>query len=62
MNTSNPPLVSCIMPTANCQKHIPFALSYFMSQDYLNAELVIIDDGKESIAAVLPEDPIIRHF
>lgn len=62
MNTLNQPFVSCIMPTANRQKYIPYALAYFMSQDYLNSELVIIDDGKECIAPMLPEDPRIRYF
>lgn len=58
----NQPLVSCIMPTANRQKYIPFALSHFLGQDYPNAELVIIDDGKESIAPLLPEDSRIKYF
>lgn len=58
----NEPLVSCIMPTANRQKFIPFALDYFLNQDYINAELVIIDDGKESIRPLLPEDPRIKYF
>lgn len=57
----NQPLVSCIMPTANRQKYIPFALNHFLSQDYKNAELVIIDDGKNSIAPLLPDDPRIKY-
>lgn len=56
------PLVSCIMPTANRQKYIPFAVDYFLQQDYQHAELVIIDDGKESIAPLLPQIPNIRYF
>ncbi|WP_082036087.1 glycosyltransferase family 2 protein [Pedobacter lusitanus] len=59
----NLPLVSCIMPTANRQKFIPFAIDYFLKQDYPNAELVIIDDGIESIAPLIPIDnPKIRYF
>lgn len=57
----NQPLVSCIMPTANRQKYIPFALNHFLSQDYKNVELVIIDDGKNSIAPLLPDDPRIKY-
>jgi len=56
------PLVSCIMPTANRQKFIPFALDYFNQQNYPNKELVIIDDGKESIAAMLPNHPQIKYY
>ena len=55
-------LVSCIMPTANRQKYIPIALNHFLAQDYPNKELVIIDDGKESIALLLPDDPRIKYF
>lgn len=56
------PLVSCIMPTADREKYIPFAVEYFLQQDYPNKELVIIDDGKESIKHLLPEDQSIRYF
>ncbi|MBB6270425.1 glycosyltransferase involved in cell wall biosynthesis [Pedobacter cryoconitis] len=58
----NLPLVSCIMPTANREKFMPFAINYFMSQNYRNKELVIIDDGKESVAHLIPEHPSIRYF
>jgi len=58
----NEPLVSCIMPTANRQKYIPFTLNYFLNQDYKNVELVIIDDGKESILPLLPDDSRIKYF
>lgn len=56
------PLVSCIMPTANRQKFIPSAINYFLSQDYLNAELIIIDDGIESVLPLIPNHPKIRYF
>ncbi|WP_342328689.1 glycosyltransferase family A protein [Pedobacter sp. FW305-3-2-15-E-R2A2] len=58
----NLPLVSCIMPTANRQKFIPLAINYFLEQDYPNAELVIIDDGLESAARLIPDNPKIRYF
>jgi len=58
----NLPLVSCIMPTANRQKFIPFAIDYFLKQDYPNAELVIIDDGIESVASLIPDNPKIKYF
>lgn len=58
----NIPLVSCIMPTANRQKFIPLAINYFLEQNYPNAELVIIDDGLESAARLIPDNPKIRYF
>lgn len=56
------PLVSCIMPTANRQKFIPLAIQYFMAQDYANAELIIVDDGKEPSTHLIPDNPKIRYF
>jgi len=58
----NPPLVSCIMPTANREKYIPFAINYFLQQDYPNKELVIIDDGKYSVRHLIVDSPKIRYF
>lgn len=58
----NKPLVSCIMPTANRQKYIPFAVNYFLEQDYPNRELVIIDDGAMSAQSLIPSDPRIRYY
>lgn len=58
----NQPLVSCIMPTANRQKYIPFAINYFLNQDYSHRELIIVDDGKESIRQLLPENDTIKYF
>jgi glycosyltransferase involved in cell wall biosynthesis len=56
------PLVSCIMPTANRQKFIPQAINYFLSQDYPNKELIIIDDGIHTISDLIPNDPKIKYF
>lgn len=56
------PYVSCIMPTANRAKYIPFAIDNFLNQDYHNAELVIIDDGKEPVRGIIPKHHRIRYF
>ena len=56
------PHVSCIMPTANRPNFIPIAVGHFLNQDYRNAELVIIDDGKESVAHMLPDHHRIKYF
>jgi glycosyltransferase involved in cell wall biosynthesis len=58
----NHPCVSCIMPTANRQKYLPLAVNYFLSQDYKNSELIIIDDGLQSAEDLLPKDPKIRYY
>lgn len=56
------PLVSCILPTANRYKYIPLAIDYFLQQDYSNKELIIIDDGKESIGSIVPDDAQIKYY
>ena len=56
------PLVSCIMPTYNRRTFVPAALACFNAQDYPNLELIVVDDGAESVADLLPADPRIRYF
>lgn len=53
---SEHPLVSCIMPTANRRVFVPWAIDYFMRQDYPEKELVIIDDGTDVVADLVPDD------
>ncbi len=55
------PLVSCIMPTCDRRRFVPDALRYFLRQDYPHLELVILDDGSDPIADLVPEDPRIRY-
>jgi glycosyltransferase involved in cell wall biosynthesis len=50
------------MPTANRHKYIPFAIKYFLEQNYPNKELVIVDDGKESISSLIPDHGSIKYF
>lgn len=56
------PYVSCIMPTANRQNFIPLAIDYFLNQDYRDAELIIIDDGRESVKNLIPNHHRIKYF
>ncbi len=56
------PLVSCIMPTANREQFIPSAIQLFLKQDYLNKELIIVDDGLNSIEHLVPENNSIKYF
>ena len=54
-------LVSCIMPTCNRHPFVPAAIEYFLGQDYPNAELVIVDDGSDPIADLIPDTRRIRY-
>ena len=56
------PLVSCIMPTYNRRPFVADALACFLAQDYPNLELIVVDDGSDTIADLLPPDPRIRYF
>jgi hypothetical protein len=55
------PLVSAIMPTANRRRFVPRAIRYFLRQDYPHCELLVVDDGRETVADLIPEDPRIRY-
>ncbi|GEM_PF-2719063 len=55
------PLVSCIMPTADRRPFVPQAIRRFLAQDYEPRELVIVDDGADPIADLVPEDPRLRY-
>jgi glycosyltransferase involved in cell wall biosynthesis len=56
------PLVSCIMPTADRRRFAPQAIRRFLGQDYPSRELVVVDDGADPVADLIPADPRIRYF
>jgi glycosyltransferase involved in cell wall biosynthesis len=56
------PLVSCIMPTYNRRPFVPHAIEYFLRQDYENKELIVVDDGTDSISDLIPHDDRIRYI
>jgi glycosyltransferase involved in cell wall biosynthesis len=60
--TTSLPQVSCLMPTYNRARFVRQAIHYFQRQDYQNKELIVLDDGSESVAHLMPEDPQIRYF
>lgn len=57
----NSPLVSCVMPTFNRRAFIPLALSSFRAQNYPNKELIVVDDGSDSVADLFLDDPSLRY-
>ncbi|MEO6672203.1 MAG: glycosyltransferase family 2 protein, partial [Ginsengibacter sp.] len=56
------PFVSCIMPTYNRRAFLPNAIRYFLRQDYNNKELLIIDDGSDSVQDLVPDISCIKYF
>lgn len=58
---ANPPLVSCIMPTSDRRALVAQSIRYFLGQDYPNRELIIVDDGADPVADLIPEDPRIDY-
>jgi len=60
--TEAKPLVSCLMPTANRRIFVPHAIRYFLRQDYPNRELIILDDGSDSVSDLIPDDSRIRYI
>lgn len=59
--TTTSPVASCIMPTYNRRKFVPHALEYFLRQDYEPRELIIIDDGTDTVQDLIPGDDRIRY-
>ncbi|MFV9504137.1 MAG: glycosyltransferase [Oscillochloridaceae bacterium umkhey_bin13] len=55
------PLISCLMPTANRRAFVPQAIRYFLRQDYAPKELLILDDGTDPVADLVPADPQVRY-
>lgn len=56
------PLVSCIMPTSNRRSFVPQAIRSFLRQDYPNLELVVVDDGADSVRDCVPEHERVRYI
>jgi hypothetical protein len=50
------------MPTADRRAFVAQAIQYFLAQDYAAKELVIVDDGADPVANLVPANTLIRYF
>jgi glycosyltransferase involved in cell wall biosynthesis len=50
------------MPTYNRRAFVPHAIRYFLRQDYPEKELIILDDGTDSIRDLIPDHPALRYY
>jgi len=50
------------MPTSNRRCFVAQSIWYFLRQDYPQSELIIVDDGQDAVADLLPDDPRIRYI
>ena len=56
------PRVTAIMPTADRRPFVPAAIAQFLAQDQNDAELLILDDGIDPVADLVPAHPRIRYL
>lgn len=50
------------MPTADRRPFVAQAIRCFPAQDYAEKELVIVDDGADAVADLVPDDSRVRYF
>jgi glycosyltransferase involved in cell wall biosynthesis len=50
------------MPTYNRRRFVALAVQYFLRQDYPSKELVVVDDGDDWVADLMPPDPCVRYM
>ena len=55
------PAVTCIMPTADRRRFVPQAVAQFLQQDYVDRELIVLDDGVQSVEDLMPADSRVRY-
>jgi glycosyltransferase involved in cell wall biosynthesis len=54
--------MSCIMPTRDRRPFVRLTLELFARQSYVNRELLIIDDGADSVADLISGHPNVKHI
>jgi O-antigen biosynthesis protein len=55
------PLVTCLMPTCDRRRYVARAIDWFLRQDYPARELLVLDDGADRVADLVPADPRVRY-
>jgi glycosyltransferase involved in cell wall biosynthesis len=55
-------LVSCLMPTRDRPHFVSQALRYFARQTYIRSELLVIDDGEQSVERLCAGLPRVRYL
>ena len=56
------PLVSCVMATYGRPQLVPHAVASLLRQTHPAVELVVVDDGPQSLAPLLPADDRVHHL
>jgi len=56
------PRVSCLMPTANRPAMAARAIRHYLRQDYVDRELIVIDDGASPIGDLIPAGSSIQYI
>lgn len=59
---AEPARVSCLMPTRDRPELVRFALEVFNRQDHPERELVVVDDGREPVEALVADDPRVVYL
>jgi glycosyltransferase involved in cell wall biosynthesis len=50
------------MPTYNRRQFVPFAIQYFLHQNYPLKELIIVDDGTDAIEDLVPDETQFNYI
>lgn len=61
-NGKGKPKVSCILPTYNRREYFPQAIRYFLRQDYSEKQLIVLDDGTDRVADLVPDISDIEYI
>ena len=49
------------MPTRNRRRFVGQSIRYFLRQDYPHKELIVLDDGEDSVSDLMPDDGRVRY-
>jgi glycosyltransferase involved in cell wall biosynthesis len=59
---SKAPLVSCVLATRDRARFLPQAMRCFLRQTYERRELIVVDDSRRPMRALIPEAAGIRYL